>query len=136
MSSTELKQFISGAGVSDRPMFKHGVPTVRRSQRDHDDCRRQDRGPELRDRGKEDGLAAQLTRQVIFEDHARVPVANRLGDEGIGPLSHRHKRARWRTVDIGTPVSPPRRPDTLARSPRLTCASAHAFGRAIAQFQA
>ena len=77
------KQFISGAGKA-RSLCGDGADRRRRPRRHLD----------AGDRGRHAGLSfganerkmgwnAQPTRAVIFEN-ARVPVANRLGDEGIG----------------------------------------------------
>ena len=77
------KQFISGAGVSD--LY---VTMVRTSEGGASGIstlvvEKDTPGLSFGANEKKMGWNAQPTRQVIFED-ARVPVANRLGDEGIG----------------------------------------------------
>lgn len=78
-----VKQFISGAGVSD--LY---VTMVRTSEGGASGISTLvvEKGTPGLSFGAEErkmGWNAQPTRQVIFED-ARVPVANRLGQEGIG----------------------------------------------------
>ena len=77
------KQFISGAGVSD--LY---VTMVRTSEGGASGIstlvvEKDTPGLSFGANERKMGWNAQPTRQVIFED-ARVPVANRLGDEGIG----------------------------------------------------
>jgi alkylation response protein AidB-like acyl-CoA dehydrogenase len=77
------KQFISGAGVSD--IY---VTMVRTSEGGASGIstlvvEKDTPGLSFGANERKMGWNAQPTRQVIFED-ARVPVANRLGDEGIG----------------------------------------------------
>lgn len=77
------KQFISGAGVSD--VY---VTMVRTSEGGASGIstlviERDTPGLSFGAEERKMGWNAQPTRQVILED-ARVPVANRLGDEGIG----------------------------------------------------
>jgi alkylation response protein AidB-like acyl-CoA dehydrogenase len=77
------KQFISGAGVSD--VY---VTMVRTSEGGASGIstlviEKDTPGLSFGANERKMGWNAQPTRQVIFED-ARVPVANRLGDEGIG----------------------------------------------------
>jgi alkylation response protein AidB-like acyl-CoA dehydrogenase len=77
------KQFISGAGVSD--LY---VTMVRTSEGGASGIstlvvEKDTAGLSFGANERKMGWNAQPTRQVIFED-ARVPVANRLGDEGIG----------------------------------------------------
>jgi alkylation response protein AidB-like acyl-CoA dehydrogenase len=78
-----VKQFISGAGVSD--LY---VTMVRTSEGGASGIstlvvEKDTPGLSFGANERKMGWNAQPTRQVIFED-ARVPVANRLGDEGIG----------------------------------------------------
>ncbi len=78
-----VKQFISGAGVSDVYVVMArtgaegagGISTLV--------IERDTPGLSFGAEEKKMGWNAQPTRQVVFED-LRVPVANRLGDEGIG----------------------------------------------------
>jgi alkylation response protein AidB-like acyl-CoA dehydrogenase len=78
-----VKQFISGAGVSDLYVTMvrtgeggaTGISTLV--------VEKDTPGLSFGAEEKKMGWNAQPTRQVIFED-ARVPVANRLGEEGIG----------------------------------------------------
>ena len=78
-----VKQFISGAGER-RPLRRDGAHRRRRARR-HLGARRRSDTPGLSFGANESkmGWNAQPTRAVIFED-ARVPVANRLGEEGNG----------------------------------------------------
>ena len=78
-----VKQFISGAGVSD--VY---VTMVRTSEGGASGIstlvvEKDTPGLSFGANEKKMGWNAQPTRAVIFED-ARVPVANRLGEEGIG----------------------------------------------------
>ncbi|HEY8382177.1 MAG TPA: isobutyryl-CoA dehydrogenase [Microvirga sp.] len=78
-----VKQFISGAGVSDVYVTmvrtsEGGAAGISTLVVDKDTP-----GLSFGANEKKMGWNAQPTRAVIFED-ARVPVANRLGDEGIG----------------------------------------------------
>jgi alkylation response protein AidB-like acyl-CoA dehydrogenase len=78
-----VKQFISGAGVSDVYVVMArtgaegagGISTLV--------IEKDTPGLSFGAEEKKMGWNAQPTRQVVFED-LRVPVANRLGDEGIG----------------------------------------------------
>jgi len=78
-----VKQFISGAGVSDVYIVMArtgaegagGISTLV--------IEKDTPGLSFGAEEKKMGWNAQPTRQVVFED-LRVPVANRLGDEGIG----------------------------------------------------
>ena len=80
---TGVKQFISGAGVSDLYVTMvrtgeggaSGISTLV--------VEKDTPGLSFGAEEKKMGWNAQPTRQVIFED-ARIPVANRLGEEGIG----------------------------------------------------
>jgi alkylation response protein AidB-like acyl-CoA dehydrogenase len=78
-----VKQFISGAGVSD--IYVTMVRTAEGGSRGISTLVVEKGTPGLSFGADEKkmGWKAQPTRQVIFED-ARVPVANRLGPEGIG----------------------------------------------------
>ena len=77
------KQFISGAGAADLYLVmvrtgENGSGGISTLIIDKDT-----KGLSFGPNEQKMGWHAQPTRQVIFED-ARVPVANRLGDEGIG----------------------------------------------------
>jgi len=77
------KQFISGAGAADLYLVmvrtgENGSGGISTLIVDKDT-----QGLSFGPNEQKMGWHAQPTRQVIFED-ARVPVANRLGDEGIG----------------------------------------------------
>jgi alkylation response protein AidB-like acyl-CoA dehydrogenase len=78
-----VKQFISGAGVSD--VYVTMVRTAEGGASGISTLvvEKDTPGLSFGANEKKMGWNAQPTRQVIFED-ARVPVANRLGDEGIG----------------------------------------------------
>ena len=78
-----VKQFISGAGVSD--VYVTMVRTAEGGASGISTLVVEKDTPGLSFGAEERkmGWNAQPTRQVIFED-ARVPAANRLGDEGIG----------------------------------------------------
>jgi hypothetical protein len=78
-----VKQFISGAGVSD--LYVTMVRTAEGGASGISTLVVEKDTPGLSFGAEEKkmGWNAQPTRAVIFED-ARVPVANRLGDEGIG----------------------------------------------------
>jgi alkylation response protein AidB-like acyl-CoA dehydrogenase len=78
-----VKQFISGAGVSD--LYVTMVRTAEGGASGISTLLVEKDTPGLSFGAEERkmGWNAQPTRQVIFED-ARVPVANRLGPEGIG----------------------------------------------------
>ena len=78
------KQFISGAG-GQRPLCRDGAHRRRRAAAASRRCVVEGGTPGLSFGANERkmGWNAQPTRAVIFEN-ARVPVANRLGEEGIG----------------------------------------------------
>ena len=127
-----VKQFISGAGVSDLYVTMvrtgaEGAGGISTLVVDKDTP-----GLSFGAEEKKMGWNAQPTRQVIFED-ARVPVANRLGDEGIGfriaMAGHDGGRLNIGACSLGGAQT------ALARSLDYM-RERHAFGRAIAQFQA
>src|SRR5215211_8916620 len=78
-----VKQFISGAGVSD--LYVTMVRTAEGGASGISTLvvEKDTSGLSFGAEEKKMGWNAQPTRQVVFED-ARVPVANRLGEEGIG----------------------------------------------------
>ena len=127
------KQFISGAGVSD-VYVTHGAHRRGRAVRHLDPGRREGHARPLLRGARERRWAGTRSRpaQVIFED-ARVPVANRLGDEGAG-----FKIAMAGSTAGGSTSAPARsaarRRRSTRRSPTRTSARRSASG--IADFQA
>lgn len=127
-----VKQFISGAGTSDLyvTMVRTGAEGAGGISTlvIHKDTPGLSFGAEERKMG----WNAQPTRQVIFED-ARVPVANRLGDEGIGfriaMAGLDGGRLNIGACSLGGAQA------ALERSLEYMH-ERKAFGRAIAQFQA
>ena len=107
-----VKQFISGAGVGGLyvVMARTGERRARAASR-RSSCPRTRRDSRFGANEHKMGWNAQPTRPVIFDD-ARVPVANRLGDEGEG------FRSRWPGSTAAASTSPPAR--SAARRRRST----------------
>jgi alkylation response protein AidB-like acyl-CoA dehydrogenase len=78
-----VKQFISGAGVSDVYVTMVRTPDGGAAGISTLVVEKDTPGLSFGAEEKKMGWNAQPTRQVVFED-ARVPVSNRLGEEGIG----------------------------------------------------
>ena len=127
-----VKQFISGAGTSDLYVTMvrtgdegaGGISTLV--------IDKETPGLSFGAEEKKMGWNAQPTRQVIFED-ARVPVANRLGEEGIGfriaMAGLDGGRLNIGACSLGGAQAALERSLDYMRERK-------AFGRAIAQFQA
>jgi alkylation response protein AidB-like acyl-CoA dehydrogenase len=127
-----VKQFISGAGTSDLYVTMvrtggEGAGGISTLVIDKDTP-----GLSFGAEEKKMGWNAQPTRQVIFED-ARVPVANRLGEEGIGfriaMAGLDGGRLNIGACSLGGAQAALERSLDYMRERK-------AFGRAIAQFQA
>ncbi len=127
-----VKQFISGAGTSDLYVTMvrtggEGAGGISTLVVDKDTP-----GLSFGAEEKKMGWNAQPTRQVIFED-ARVPVANRLGEEGIGfriaMAGLDGGRLNIGACSLGGAQAALERSLDYMRERK-------AFGRAIAQFQA
>ena len=78
------------------------------------------------------GLHAQDTAELFFTD-VRVPVANRLGEEGTGLPPPGAQPARRSGCRSPPPASP--RPGRRSTGPSSTARSAPAFGQPIGSFQ-
>ncbi|MGY6570616.1 MAG: acyl-CoA dehydrogenase family protein [Salinarimonas sp.] len=126
-----VKQFISGAGTSDLYVTMvrtgaEGAGGISTLVIDKDTL-----GLSFGAEEKKMGWNAQPTRQVIFED-ARVPVANRLGDEGAGfriaMAGLDGGRLNIGACSLGGAQAALDRTLDYVRA-------RHAFGRAVAQFQ-
>jgi len=127
-----VKQFISGAGTSDLYVTMvrtgaEGAGGISTLVIDKDTP-----GLSFGAEEKKMGWNAQPTRQVIFED-ARVPVANRLGEEGAGfriaMAGLDGGRLNIGACSLGGAQAALDRTLDYVRA-------RHAFGRAVAQFQA
>ncbi|HMB09779.1 isobutyryl-CoA dehydrogenase [Saliniramus sp.] len=127
-----VKQFISGAGTSDLYVTMvrtgaEGAGGISTLVVDKDTP-----GLSFGAEERKMGWNAQPTRQVIFED-ARVPVTNRLGDEGIGfriaMAGLDGGRLNIGACSLGGAQAALERSLDYMRERK-------AFGRAIAQFQA
>ena len=126
-----VKQFISGAGTSDLYVTMvrtgaEGAGGISTLVIDKDTP-----GLSFGAEEKKMGWNAQPTRQVIFED-ARVPVANRLGEEGAGfriaMAGLDGGRLNIGACSLGGAQAALDRTLDYVRA-------RHAFGRAVAQFQ-